>query len=42
MRAHAPDCAVLDVMLPDGDGFELLRELRRSSDIPVLFLSARD
>ena len=37
-----PDCVVLDVMLPDGDGFELMRELRSKSDIPVLFLSARD
>ena len=37
----APDMAVLDVMLPDGEGFELLKFIRGSSDIPVLFLSAR-
>lgn len=37
----APDMAVLDVMLPDGEGFELLKFIRASSDIPVLFLSAR-
>ncbi len=37
-----PDFIVLDVMLPDGDGFSLFRELREQSDIPVLFLSAKD
>ena len=40
-REWRPELAVLDVMLPDGDGFELLRELRTFSDIPVLFLTAR-
>ena len=36
-----PEMAVLDVMLPDGDGFGLFRKLRESRDIPVLFLTAR-
>lgn len=36
-----PDLAVLDVMLPRRDGFELCREIRRSSDMPVIFLSAK-
>jgi two-component system, OmpR family, response regulator len=40
--AAAPDLAVLDVMLPSGDGFELARELRASRDLPVIFLTARD
>jgi len=34
--------AVLDVMLPDSDGFELARRLRERSDIPIIMLSARD
>ena len=34
--------AVLDVMLPDSDGFELARQLRERSDIPIIMLSARD
>ena len=34
--------AILDVMLPDGDGFELARTLRERSDIPIMMLSARD
>src|SRR5699024_10622647 len=38
----APDAVVLDVMLPDGDGFSLMREFRRSRNVPILFLSARD
>jgi two-component system OmpR family response regulator len=42
MLAWAPDLAVLDVMLPGGDGFSLARELRASRDVPVLFLTARD
>ena len=36
-----PDFAILDVMLPDGDGFSLLEQLRKFTDIPVLFLTAR-
>lgn len=41
LERQAPDLAVLDVMLPRRDGFELCREIRRSSDIPVIFLSAK-
>ena len=41
-RAAPPDGVLLDVMLPDGDGFALLGRLRRERDVPVLFLSARD
>lgn len=41
--AHRPDIIVLDVMLPDIDGFTVAQRLRdRGSDIPVLFLTARD
>ena len=36
-----PDFAVLDVMLPDGDGFQLLEKMRGEMDIPVLFLTAK-
>ena len=41
-RAAAPDAVLLDVNLPDGDGFSLLGKLRENGDVPVLFLSARD
>jgi DNA-binding response OmpR family regulator len=34
--------AILDVMLPDLDGFELARRIREDSDIPIIMLSARD
>lgn len=34
------DLAILDIMLPDGSGFEVLRHIRQKSDMPVLFLSA--
>jgi len=36
-----PDMLVLDLGLPDGDGVDLIRELRKWSNIPVLVLSAR-
>ena len=41
-RVGNPDAVLLDVNLPDGDGFSLLGKLRENRDVPVLFLSARD
>lgn len=35
------DCLLLDVMMPGGSGFELCRRIRETSDVPILFLSAR-
>ncbi|MDZ4168087.1 MAG: response regulator transcription factor [Coriobacteriia bacterium] len=40
--ARSFDLVVLDVMLPGMDGYEVCRRLRATSDVPVLFLSARD
>jgi DNA-binding response OmpR family regulator len=40
--SHRPDLIVLDLGLPDRDGYEVLKELReRGSEVPVLILSAR-
>src|SRR5690348_13326341 len=36
-----PDLIVLDVMMPDMDGFEVLRRLRQTSQVPVIMLTAR-
>ena len=41
-KAEKPDLAILDVMLPDGDGFSLMEQIRTWTDIPVIFLTARD
>ena len=38
---RSPDLIVLDVMLPDASGFELLKSLRERHDIPVIMLTAR-
>ncbi|TYB49006.1 response regulator transcription factor [Actinomadura chibensis] len=37
-----PDLVLLDIMLPDMDGFEVVRRLRAAGPVPVLFLTARD
>jgi OmpR family response regulator RpaB len=41
LRTQAYDAAILDVMLPEMDGFELCRHIRRESDIPIIMLTAR-
>ena len=40
-ETYRPELAILDVMLPDGSGFDLMRRLRERADYPVLFLTAR-
>ncbi|MCI4662444.1 MAG: response regulator transcription factor [Neomegalonema sp.] len=39
---YRPDLIVLDVGLPEMDGLSVCREIRKNSDVPILFLSARD
>jgi len=41
LRQGGFDAAILDVMLPEMDGFELCRAIRRDSDIPLIMLTAR-
>lgn len=41
VRAHPPDLLVLDVMLPGRDGFEICREIRTFSNLPIILLTAR-
>lgn len=41
-EADRPELMILDINLPDGDGFSLFRALRAKADVPALFLSARD
>ena len=37
-----PDLIVLDVSMPEMDGLEVCREIRKTSDVPILFLSSKD
>jgi two-component system, OmpR family, response regulator len=41
-RRCPPDMIILDVGMPDTDGLAVCREIRKSSNVPILFLSARD
>jgi two-component system response regulator RegX3 len=40
-RRTPPDLVLLDVMLPDGSGYDVCRELRRDSQVPIIMLTAR-
>ena len=41
VEAESPDMVILDIGLPDMDGFEVLREIRRFSQVPVIMLTVR-
>jgi DNA-binding response OmpR family regulator len=41
-RRITPDLVILDIMLPQVDGLDVLREMRRTSKVPVIMLTARD
>jgi two-component system response regulator VicR len=41
-RAQRPDLVLLDIMLPELDGFEVCRAVRASSPVPIIMLTARD
>lgn len=41
-KEKLPDCFVLDIMLPDTDGYTLCKELTQMSSVPIIFVSARD
>ncbi|MCW1969726.1 MAG: response regulator transcription factor [Anaerolineae bacterium] len=41
-REMLPDCVLLDVMMPEMDGFETLRSIREESTVPVIMLTARN
>ncbi|MBW6409576.1 response regulator transcription factor [Clostridium weizhouense] len=36
-----PDLVILDIMLPDGEGYEICKNIRNNSNVPILFLSAK-
>jgi DNA-binding response OmpR family regulator len=42
LASEAPALVILDLNLPDGDGVELCRRIRKGSDVPILMLTARD
>ena len=42
LKATPPDLAVFDVKMPRMDGLELLRRLRQTSNLPVIFLTSKD
>lgn len=41
VRKNLPDLVLLDVMMPDLDGFEVLRKIRQASNVPVIMLTAK-
>lgn len=42
LQEATPDLIILDVNLPDGSGFDLCQRIRASSQVPIIFLTAKD
>ena len=42
IKAHKFDLAILDISLPDGNGYDLCKKIKQKGDTPVIFLTARD
>lgn len=42
VKQHEPQIMILDIMMPGMDGFEVCRRVRQFSDIPIIFLTAKD
>lgn len=41
IRSKKPDCVLLDINMPEFDGLSVAREVRKTSDVPIIFLTAR-
>ena len=42
LQKNSPDLAILDIKMPKLDGMELLKELRNTNNVPVIFLTSKD
>ncbi|MBO8172336.1 MAG: response regulator transcription factor [Bacillaceae bacterium] len=42
VESETPDIVILDVMMPEMDGFEVCREVRKTSDVPIIMLTAKE
>jgi two-component system catabolic regulation response regulator CreB len=42
LHSEPPDLAILDVGVPDGNGFDVCRAIRKTSELPIIFLTARN